>query len=436
MMKDKATVLTKKRVKMELKKRNLILGPRIGNGLFSVVYKVYDSKGEVYGACKISRFERSADKRILNADELVYDNEHCLKKEKTLLKLLIASPHIITIKGDMSEFDVASHRYGYIITEPLLCLNKPDAKEILAMWKEKYGELLTAAYIGYCIVAALKEAKDTLGVDFAHRDIRMANIFLALTNDLCLYREIVKLGDLGLSNYNEHDLTFPLGVRGYDITRAPEKIQTSKSDIYSIGCILNIILNIKFNSRAHGDRSFGEYGDFGDFLKSMVSDNPDARPDIDTAYNFFDSYIRKFEKEIDKDRERVQTALKKLSSGLCLSPSEMDRFSNDSFRIKHLEGINSFISNDFSSSESHWMATSDSYSRYYLASLLLLEGDKKQSLKLLSELQITPMHPLFDYIAALFSFNGEKMYDGDGNAVEYIDVAANAALDRDTVQMW
>ena len=140
--------------------------------------------------------------------------------------------------------------------------------------------------------------------EIIHRDVKLENVMLTSTSEQSCE---AKLTDFGLAlKLNQVDRAKPAGTLGY---AAPEIItgsqpQNKYSDIWSLGCLLYVMLTLQMPYRSSGNvlqtgannsktlvnlQRLEEVPDvdqsFKDLLKQMLQIDPRARPTIDEVLN-------------------------------------------------------------------------------------------------------------------------------------------------------
>ena len=141
----------------------------------------------------------------------------------------------------ISDIDTQSNRY-IAVTEYVLAAGCDDAESLsLAQFVQKNGSLQegTALYIAIQICEGLKDFHKK---GLVHRDIKPDNIMISEYDAHLPNIKIVDFGGGKQINPIHLSDTTVVGTLGY---QAPESISsgtTNRSDIYSIGCLLNFLL--------------------------------------------------------------------------------------------------------------------------------------------------------------------------------------------------
>lgn len=147
----------------------------------------------------------------------------------------------------------------------------------------------TAVYVAYGVSEALSYAHSK-GVH--HLDVKPENIMIKIENE----SPIPKLTDWGLARRESSSVSRVGGTRSY---MAPEVVAGKyhkKSDVYSLGVVLIEILTGYPAPRLVDDLD----GRIREFVKNMLSEEPDARPEISEVSRFFEKRVKKVDKNVIK----------------------------------------------------------------------------------------------------------------------------------------
>lgn len=195
----------------------------IGQGQYGQVYKAINRKENKYYAIKRLNF-----KDITEKEKKSIDNEVRLLKE-------LKHPNIISYKDSFVDKD----NYFNIVT--LFCEGGDMYNKIL----KQNGEYFSEEKIIFWMVQILLGLSYVHDKKIIHRDIKSQNIFIQNSHIICI-------GDFGIAKIINQTQTQTMGasILGTPLYMSPEsfndpKSNSFKSDIWSTGCCLYELCNLK-----------------------------------------------------------------------------------------------------------------------------------------------------------------------------------------------
>jgi len=248
---------------------------KIGEGSFSTVLKVQRKKdGNIY-ALKRVKFSKLSDKEKSNALNEIrilasINNKNIISYKEAFFDEMDSSLDIVMEYADEGDL-------FQLITE-----------------KKKTKTHFTEEEIWNALIQLLNELRSIHELNILHRDLKSANVFLFKGG-------IVKLGDLNVSKVTRKGM-------GYTQTGTPyyaspevwkDKPYDSKSDIWSLGCVIYEMcaLNPPFRAQSmeelfkkvvrgyYPDISNKYSKDLSEILKLMIQIEVGARPSCDELLN-------------------------------------------------------------------------------------------------------------------------------------------------------
>lgn len=289
------------------------------NGLFNLIKEDDDLKFiQNGGFAKVYRQKSSG--RIIKKlkEELVIDAaiKSRFKREFTITKSLSDIPGIIKV------YDFFTDNYSYSMEEAEITLYDYIVNNILSYEKQKE-----------CILQILFIMKQVHDREIIHRDISPTNIMIV--------KGIIKISDFGLGKdlkmIHSHQTLHTNAVGQYYYC-APEQFMLLKegdkrSDVYSLGRVINFILCSNPNVSTHYLRSVTE---------KAISQNPSYRHN--NAYEL----LKAVEKSIkyNEDDQKIQIVKEKIETGIIDEDVEnyiyeLDgvKICNELLRTKKFKGI-------------------------------------------------------------------------------------------------
>lgn len=267
------------------------IGEMLGFGAFSFARKGRHPETGQEVALKFTKYAEGSSRHIQQQIEEI-------QKELTILKG-ITHPNILNLLNFSQEEDYTTGN-GQVIRTYCMALELCDGGELfdILYYTGPFEEKLARTFFRQ-IISGLKACHDE---NVAHRDIKAQNVLLG-------ENFVVKLADFGSSKiWTDGELmrTSRVGTKGY---QAPELIlqrgYTSKSDIFSCGVLLFIMLTRKppFQEAKASDRFFrslakNRHDDFytkhgnpnissacKDLLNGMLTYQPLQRLDLEAVQN-------------------------------------------------------------------------------------------------------------------------------------------------------
>lgn len=235
----------------------------IGQGMFSIVYKVREKlSGEFYAMKKIEY------------DRLKPKEKDYAKAEIRILKK-ISHPNIIKFKDSFFE-----NSFLYIVME---LAQEGDLQKRISEYSDTGKRFSTSTILNYAY--QLTQGLQALHSNqIIHRDIKPANIFL-MGNDL------IKIGDFNVGKFNSENLLHT--KVGTPLIMSPElfngKQYDLKTDIWSLGCVIYEMATLHTLIEAESEAALyvkihkikvsiqGER-DLEAFVRSLVKFRPEKRP--------------------------------------------------------------------------------------------------------------------------------------------------------------
>ena len=248
---------------------------KIGEGSFSTVLKVQRKKDGIIYALKRVKFAKLSDKEKSNALNEIrilasINNKNIISYKEAFFEEMDSSLDIVMEYADEGDL-------FQLITE-----------------KKKTKTHFTEEEIWNTLIQLLNGLKSLHELNILHRDLKSANVFLFKGG-------IVKLGDLNVSKVTRKGM-------GYTQTGTPyyaspevwkDKPYDSKSDIWSLGCVIYEMcaLNPPFRAQSmeelfkkvirgyYPDISNKYSKDLSEILKLMIQIEVGARPSCDELLN-------------------------------------------------------------------------------------------------------------------------------------------------------
>jgi serine/threonine protein kinase len=266
------------------------LGPKIGEGAVSVVYRAHDVTMGRDVAVKVLKAELAKDDAI---------RSRFVQQAQAAAQL--SHPHIVEV------FQVGEHAgRPYVVME---YLPEPDLKEIIVRYAPLPEDKVAQMGIDCC--RALEYAHRR---GIVHRDVKPQNILFGANGE-------AKLADFGIAaSVGQPTLSDRGTVLGTAAYMSPEQIQglpaTTQSDLYSLGCVLYEAVTGRppFQARTHEEVMRLHLQDRPPPLRSL---NPAVSPSFEFIVN----------KAMAKDpTRRYRTAgemlgdLQKVAAGIELGP--------------------------------------------------------------------------------------------------------------------
>jgi len=276
---------------------------KLGDGAYSVVYKVKRKQDDKIYALKKVKLKDLSDK----------------EKQNALNEVRI----LASVKSNF----VISYKEAFIDDEDTnLCLvmeyaDKGDLYQKISQFK-KIGCLIEEIDVWKIFIQMVKGLKALHDLNILHRDLKSANIFLFSDGS-------AKIGDLNVSKVVNKGLGYTQTGTPYYASPEVWKDQPYdiKSDIWSLGCVTFEMLALRPPFRAENmDKLYnkvvkGQYGkiserysdDIKDIIKLLLKVNPKERPNCSQILN--NDIIKKrldffqvqsgFEDELDTNDEGV-----------------------------------------------------------------------------------------------------------------------------------
>ena len=279
---------------------------KIGEGSYSTVLKVKRIKdGNIY-ALKRVKFRKLSDK----------EKENALNEIRILAS--VKDKHVINYKE--AFFDEKDSSLGIVMEYA----DKGDLFQAISE-RKKTKDYFTEQEIWKAFIQLLKGLKALHDFKILHRDIKSANVFL-FDGGIC------KLGDLNVSKVARKGLSYTqTGTPYYASPEVwEEKPYDSKSDIWSLGCVIYEMITFRPPFQAQSMEELyrkvmrGIYPkipsryseDLSDAIKLMIQVEPGARPTCEELLKMPMIYKRieffNDTKSFDLDEEKSENLNKQL----------------------------------------------------------------------------------------------------------------------------
>ena len=279
---------------------------KIGEGSYSTVLKVKRIKdGNIY-ALKRVKFRKLSDK----------EKENALNEIRILAS--VKDKHVISYKE--AFFDEKDSSLGIVMEYA----DKGDLFQAISE-RKKTKDYFTEQEIWKAFIQLLKGLKALHDFKILHRDIKSANVFL-FDGGIC------KLGDLNVSKVARKGLSYTqTGTPYYASPEVwEEKPYDSKSDIWSLGCVIYEMITFRPPFQAQSMEELyrkvmrGIYPkipsryseDLSDAIKLMIQVEPGARPTCEELLKMPMIYKRieffNETKSFDLDEEKSENLNKQL----------------------------------------------------------------------------------------------------------------------------
>jgi len=279
---------------------------KIGEGSYSTVLKVKRIKdGNIY-ALKRVKFRKLSDK----------EKENALNEIRILAS--VKDKHVISYKE--AFFDEKDSSLGIVMEYA----DKGDLFQAIAE-RKKTKDYFTEQEIWKAFIQLLKGLKALHDFKILHRDIKSANVFL-FDGGIC------KLGDLNVSKVARKGLSYTqTGTPYYASPEVwEEKPYDSKSDIWSLGCVIYEMITFRPPFQAQSMEELyrkvmrgiypkipSKYSeDLSDAIKLMIQVEPGARPTCEELLKMPMIYKRieffNETKSFDLDEEKNENLNKQL----------------------------------------------------------------------------------------------------------------------------
>ena len=279
---------------------------KIGEGSYSTVLKVKRIKdGNIY-ALKRVKFRKLSDK----------EKENALNEIRILAS--VKDKHVISYKE--AFFDEKDSSLGIVMEYA----DKGDLFQTISE-RKKTKDYFTEQEIWKAFIQLLKGLKALHDFKILHRDIKSANVFL-FDGGIC------KLGDLNVSKVARKGLSYTqTGTPYYASPEVwEEKPYDSKSDIWSLGCVIYEMITFRPPFQAQSMEELyrkvmrGIYPkipsryseDLSDAIKLMIQVEPGARPTCEELLKMPMIYKRieffNETKSFDLDEEKSENLNKQL----------------------------------------------------------------------------------------------------------------------------
>jgi NIMA (never in mitosis gene a)-related kinase len=279
---------------------------KIGEGSYSTVLKVKRIKdGNIY-ALKRVKFRKLSDK----------EKENALNEIRILAS--VKDKHVISYKE--AFFDEKDSSLGIVMEYA----DKGDLFQAISE-RKKTKDYFTEQEIWKAFIQLLKGLKALHDFKILHRDIKSANVFL-FDGGIC------KLGDLNVSKVARKGLSYTqTGTPYYASPEVwEEKPYDSKSDIWSLGCVIYEMLTFRPPFQAQSMEELyrkvmrgiypkipSKYSeDLSDAIKLMIQVEPGARPTCEELLKMPMIYKRieffNETKSFDLDEEKNENLNKQL----------------------------------------------------------------------------------------------------------------------------
>ena len=279
---------------------------KIGEGSYSTVLKVKRIKdGNIY-ALKRVKFRKLSDK----------EKENALNEIRILAS--VKDKHVISYKE--AFFDEKDSSLGIVMEYA----DKGDLFQAISE-RKKTKDYFTEQEIWKAFIQLLKGLKALHDFKILHRDIKSANVFL-FDGGIC------KLGDLNVSKVARKGLSYTqTGTPYYASPEVwEEKPYDSKSDIWSLGCVIYEMITFRPPFQAQSMEELyrkvmrgifpkipSRYSeDLSDAIKLMIQVEPGARPTCEELLKMPMIYKRieffNDTKSFDLDEEKSENLNKQL----------------------------------------------------------------------------------------------------------------------------
>lgn len=271
---------------------------KIKEGGMGIVYKANDPASKSWVAVKIMKKKESEDSYLFKK----------FKKEgRIIAKINKDFPTAPVVK--VLEFGNVEPKTGrlYIVMEYL------EGETLDKVIKKKTLTLRFRLWITKRIAEAL-EAAHINGI--YHRDLSLDNVMLIKTSS---GEKDIRLIDFGIAKSEETLHQTSTQLWGKDFYMPPERRGLRdrggpKSDIYSLGCILLLLIEDKapneyktsvnnLSDKSHDKPLFttNVRGDLKELVKRMLSDDRPSRPDIQEVIETLDRIINDLDHKGDKE---------------------------------------------------------------------------------------------------------------------------------------
>ena len=281
------------------------------------------SYGNVYSAKKISNNKMYAIKKIKVDNISHYEKKNIINE----LKILASHncPYIIKFKTAFTHINELC-----IVTE---YAQKGDILQLIKLRKTTGNKFSEDEIMHYFVQICM-------GINYLHknniihRDIKSANIFIDINNN-------VKLGDFGIIKILQSYMMYAQTQIGTPLYMGPEIYKreryNTKADIWSLGCILYELMTLKPAFNAHNidalkykifygkfDAVIGNYSpQLKNILHVLININPRLRPTIDNLFNIphIKQYILLMKLDIYNDLN-----IKQLFYENCIIPRKLNEW--------------------------------------------------------------------------------------------------------------